>query len=396
MTPVAHSPLKIQLTVALFTFAVAIGLIFMRRPSRAWAFWILGLLQAGTGIACSLVGEEARNEPIRRVGVALTLYAIGYAWSALRARRGTRSFGWLAPVLTAAAIAALVPTPVPVFAIVFAVGFSGSGAIAVAIVVELLRGADARQPLALPFVLMNALVAVSAAASLLSLLVLRPEGQNDLALLRWINTIGGTLYLLSQLVFMIHATRAGQPTHAAQGDPHALIDDRRARARERGEPVGAVLYVRLDAADSIAAATGSTVYDWVIEAFESGVRAAVPSGADVFFGPPGAAIVQLSAPTTAVRAAVRDLLTRVSGSAPTGLLPVTLSASVGWVPPEIDESAAATIERARAACDRAESAGGDRWERVEAAAPGDAPQGAAATGAAATGDAAPEASPGHA
>jgi GGDEF domain-containing protein len=94
----------------------------------------------------------------------------------------------------------------------------------------------------------------------------------------------------------------------------------------------------------------------------------VQSGAEVFLGPPGTAVVHVTAPTTAVRAAVRDVLGRISATQ-AGVLPVSLSASVGWVPPEIDAPAAATIERARAACDRAESAGGDRWERVEAVAP---------------------------
>lgn len=368
MTPYVHSPLTIQLTVAMFTFALAIGLVFVRRPSRAWAFWILGLLQAGTGIALSLVGEEASNESVRRVGVALTLYSIAYTWSALRARRGRPSFGWLAPILTVATAVALPLLPFPAFAIVFAVAFSGSGAFGVANVVELLRGPDARQSLTLPFLLINALVAISAAASLLSLIVLHPAEGSDLGLLRWINTIGGTIYLLSQLAFMITTTGSGGRERTSNSDAVGVIDDRRARARERGEPTGAVLYVRLDAADSIAAATGSTVYEWVIEAFESAVHAAVPSGADVFFGPPGTAVVHVTAPTTAVRAAVRDVLGRISATQ-AGVLPVSLSASVGWVPPEIDEPAAATIERARAACDRAESAGGDRWERVEAASP---------------------------
>jgi hypothetical protein len=360
-----------QAVIASLGTVMIIGLGFLQRPSRASLLWSLAFLLAMVSTWVTLAGEALTLEGVRRAGLGLMLGAPALIWSGFRARRRVRPYAWVAAVQAVLSAALLVPLSDPhAYSLGFRSVFFFAGMFGALTLLEIRRSPDRHERLVIPLALVSAAFAVLAVFILLSGFVLPIEIEDDLTLVRLLNSLGMLVYLVCATVSLLFFTSVSTVgVHTARSWPQFTVTatDRLSRARGAGESGWVLLFVQLDDPDDIRAAAGEASFGRIAERFERTVISAFPAEVDIGREGRGRLVVMVSRPGPVIREHVRMLLREVTEMDAAQQIAVQLSASVGWAPADVvGYDFPALLTAAQRAADEASLLGGDRWQRIGA------------------------------
>ncbi|WP_314505848.1 hypothetical protein [uncultured Microbacterium sp.] len=358
--------------------ALMIWIGLLGRASRATLLWtfalFLGLLGSYGTLASAAMGTDVLLHP---VGFGIMFGMPLVIWSGLRAAQGKRSLAWMgfAQSLVSVVLLALT-TNLPNGFTVFRWLFFASAIGAILGAIEVLRGTFRGSRFGVPLVVGSAalvlLGAVGAAGD-----VGNSSPEADLVYIRGV-VIAMSVYAICATVSLLFlanrrpgARDALEAMDAFAIEPmmRAVVRERLLRARRRKEQSWSFIDLRLDDARDLRDATGDAAFGATIRRFENIVAETFPSDVDLCRVAPGHVTVFASQPAGAVREFVRTVLNEVStadGEAPTSL---RISASAGIVPVDVaTASYESLVDAAALLVQDAQSEGGDRWRRAEAAA----------------------------
>lgn len=364
----------IQSAVATVSTIVYVALGFLPRPGRAATMWTVALAH---GMAASygwLAAGMTGSAWLSAVAVGLGLGGTAMTWAGARAYLGRARAG--APIALAScglAIAGLCGSvALDLYAAAFRVAFAAMAVFAALTIVELLRLTGRRHDEALPLVCASALLIVFGLLVVVDGVVqLVDVGPMSLAagldFVRRLNALIMILYLFGAVLTFLLLTRRTSPRGAASATSpfRTVVTDRLARAEHADDRWWAVLDVRLDDPTDIREVASTTAFDRVTASFRREVRAVFPAEADIEEQSTTRFLVVVSRPDAAIRHLLAQLLDRVSIAVNDPSIAVRLSASIGWAGVGIvGYGLTDLVAAASEAADRAERAGGDRWERV--------------------------------
>ncbi|MCR2808870.1 MULTISPECIES: hypothetical protein [unclassified Microbacterium] len=367
--------------VALTTLCtlLMVGLGFLARPGKATALWSTAFIAAMLTAYGTVIAAELGSEMLGLAAFGMMLSAPAFIWAGLRADRGVGSRWWTGVLVAVCSTLALgISAGQPSYPAVFCIAYAAAAVFAALTITELLRRPEKGRGVTVPLLVMSVVYLVVAALRLASITV--APGLGDLAILREANLLGMLVYLVCAIVTLlflaredsIHSQTGVWFTSAGFSDIASQRLERAERARE-GEWV--LVEARLDDAEDLRTAAGTTTFREFARWFEERVRSSFPADADVAALADDRVVVLIARPTETVRQLIRRLLEARDAADIAQDLAVNLSASVGWATVsdfgydlEVLQHAAST------AAQRAVATGGDRAERaVPAAAALDAP-----------------------
>ncbi|GAA5035527.1 hypothetical protein ACFQRL_00915 [Microbacterium fluvii] len=363
--------------VMLTTFATAvyIGLGFLPRPSRAAAMWAIAFAVAMVSSYVWVAADAAGNVTLRAIASGIELGAVAFVWSGLRARRDAPPLWQIAVAFTVVVSTALgLTADTELFSAVFRVIFMSAAVFAALAIAELVRLGPHLRDEALPLALSSAAFMIFGVISVLDgIIQLSNSGTvaadgDALEMVRELNVMGSLVYLMAALISLLLLTRAepgDQAPVAAASRFRSVAEDRLRRAGEAHDRWWSVLDIRLDDPADLREASSTAAFLRVTESFAADVRAIMPPDADIEARGTAAFVVLLPRPEGAVRQLLSQLLERVATPTEDQPIAVRLSASIGWAGVDAHGYTLDTLlAAARTAGDRAEIAGGDRWERA--------------------------------
>lgn len=362
--------------VALSTLCTVlyIGLGFLPRPSRAAAVWSCAFAGFMLASYAWVAGDALDSAPARAAASGLMFAMTALLWVGLRVRRRAERAHWALAIgtLVALPIALLLTADTAGYLTVVRLALAVSAVFSALVLTELLRlGAHVRDEV-LPLALASALVVIFAALSLVHegvRLGTSPAepAEEVMALIRELNVIGSLLYVVCATITLLFLTRQrpvdrDSPRDSAFG---IIARDRLGRAEAADDRWWSVLVIRLDDPIALREASSTHAFDHIRARFAQEVAATLPAEADLHEREPGEFIALLPRPEGAVRQILARLLERISTTDADAPLTVRLSASVGWASVEVvGYDLDALVTAATAAAERAQSRGGDRWDRV--------------------------------
>ena len=349
---------------------IMIGLGFLYRPRLATLLWSLMFLQVTLSAYGTVVADAASLHRLADASAGFALGAPALMWSGLRADRGRTSLPWLGPVLgIAAGLAYAFTDGTDPHTLVFSVAYLVSAAFAGLSALELMNREERSRGRLLPLTIASATLPLIAVASLIAAIVTLSAHPTAPALPD-LKAIGLLAYLTCAIVTLLSLARSPDASGLEEPtDPFpAVAADRLARARDSGETGWSVLSVSLDDTDALRVAGGEVAFRRILERFHANVRAAFPADADIGSDGPAGYLVLISRPDGVIRDCLRDLLERVSTVTPDQPLAVEFSTSVGWARvADNGYDLALLTAAAHQAMERAQRAGGQRWERAQPA-----------------------------
>ncbi|WP_417508038.1 hypothetical protein [Microbacterium sp.] len=350
---------------------ISIALGFLPRPSRATVLWASSFVIAMVGSYVWLAYELLDSEQLRAIGSALTITPIALLWAGVRAyRRRDRPYVWVAcTFLVVMPLMLLGSTFINVYGIAFRVLFSASAVFAALIVWELAKLGPRLRDEALPLMAVAGVFVVFAVVTVVNgiLLAVGEIGNDEsLAFIRSLDLLGVTVFTVCGLVTTLLLTiRADETSMAPHGAFESTVRTRLERAREMDEQWWSLLDIRLDDPDEIRTATSTAAFNAVAQRFAKDINAVFPASSDIDQMTATRIIVLVPRSQGGVRELLTELLERVSESDATRPYALRLSASVGWAPVSAAGYDFETlVALAGAAAQSAQTAGGDRWERV--------------------------------
>lgn len=373
MTGAMHTPLNIDVTTSMVAVVtvlavLVVSLATLARPGRATIVWgaAFGLGMIG---AYLWLGGHQLDDPVLRAGASgILLDFEPLVWVGLRLYAGRR-VRWV----PAAAFAVLCPAVLlitagtPVYASVFRVAFLAASVFAALIVYELFRLDDVARDITMPLMLASGVFVVLAVAAVASgFLVGSVSSDQQLAVLRGVNTVGTLVMSTCAAFTLVLLVRTGAPARHGRGDRLARIRSRLRRARMQNDQGWSLLDVRLDDPEDLREASSSAAFAVLTERFHGDVEATMPVTAEIDRVGDGRALVLVWGSEEVVRHHVRSMLTRISTiDRDAGIPSVRVSASVGWAASSACGFDADVLADAAAdAVAQARAGGGDRWARA--------------------------------
>lgn len=352
-----------QVVVAALGTVLSIGVAFLARPGRATLLWACAFTLAMVSMFGVLTGELNDIEDWRRVALGMLLGVPALLWSGFRAWSGRRDFAWAGPALAVLAALALVFSPDEGFVVVYRVAFLVSAVFAGLLFVEWVRGPLRRDPFAIPLgVLSLAFLLLAVVGAFAPVSSVRP-----------VSAIGMIAYTAAAILAVVGLSLRGTRFVLRRVDTSEIWDrfTTRSEARLReAQSIGetwSVLYFRLDDAEDVRRAGGTTLVSTLETRFEAAIVGVFHDDADVSSPDRGAMVVLTSQSDAAVRELLRTALGRVTSIDPEGRAPIRPSASAGWAPASgFGYDFVSLVYLAREAAELATQRGGDRWERVDA------------------------------
>lgn len=358
--------------IATLGVVLLVGLAFIARPRLETLYWALAFLVAMVASFGYLAALVSGQPVLRWLAMGLLLGAPPLIWSGLRAYRGVRSHTWVAPVVSAVSMIALVVAgDTSWYSLTYRVVYFASAAFGILFVREWWLLPDRRERIFVPAIIISALFALSGATNLVVGFYVGLTSSDVLAPMRTFSSVGMLVYMVCLLVSLVplttpsrSATRAGAVADEWRRFS-ATARSRLARAERRGDAAWSLLVISLDDAADVEVAGGAATADRLVREIHQRVNDVFPVEADIARANDGTLVVLVGRPETVVRELVRDTLTRITERNPQAALTISPSASIGWVSVatsgyEFD----VLLSAARDAAVRARSAGGDRWERV--------------------------------
>ncbi|MCR2814215.1 hypothetical protein NQ166_14375 [Microbacterium sp. zg.Y1090] len=353
--------------------AVIIGLGFLRNPTRAAAIWSFAFCLAMI-TAFGWVAADASGSSALRAGCgAALLGASAFIWSGLRSWRGVADHLWIPIVFTVlSAVALPLSTATSTFALAFRGAFVMAAVFAALTLVELTRTEARLRHEVLPLTLASVGFILFAVLSTVEgvLKGMPAAGTDGLDLIRDLNSLGAVLYGSAATTTLLLLIRDGQSTTVvgrARSTFRVVAEDRLRRAESAGDRWWCVLEVSLDNPDELHEAFSTTDFARSTERFVRDVRSVLPADADVDVQDDTRVVALLPRPEGAVRQLLSRLLERIATPDPAQPIAVRVSASIGWAAVDtVGYDLDALLSAAHDACDEAQRAGGDRWERVAA------------------------------
>jgi hypothetical protein len=347
---------------------IMIGLGFLYRPRLATLLWSLMFLQVTLSAYGTVVANAASLHQLADASAGFALGAPALVWSGLRADQDKRSLPWLGPVLgVVAGVAYAVTDGTDAHTLVFSLAYVASATLAALSALELLHRDERSRGRLLPLTIASATLPLIAVASLIAAVVTLGTHLTSPALPD-LKAIGLLAYLTCAIVTLQSLARSPDAAGSEEpADPFpAVAADRLARAQESTETGWSMLSVSLDDTDSLRVAGGEVAFRRILTRFHANVRASFPADADIGADGPSGYLVLISRPDGAIRDCIRDLLDRVSTVTPDQPLAVEFSTSVGWAKTADTGYDLATLSAAaHEAMERAQRAGGHRWERAQ-------------------------------
>ncbi|GAB6858970.1 hypothetical protein [Microbacterium xylanilyticum] len=362
--------------VALVTLSTALvfGLALMPRPSRATITWSVGFGIAMLATYLWVAANQFDSAPLRALSSGLIVCFEPLLWLGIRFYAGRRAF-WPAAVAYIAVGPALLTltSTTDAYPLMFRIVFTAAAVFAGMSAWELFRLRISARDVVLPLALISSAFVVGAVLGVAAGIAgIGSAPGDELRMLRDVNGVG--ILLTSQCAAITIVLLARGETLLRGGsrsgqDDHAALRARLARAQEHQDPDWSLLEIRLDDPADVQEAVGPAEFASIVQAFHAHVRDALPVVADVERAAEERALALLPGSDEEVRRHLRALLARVStieDSGPGAALRV--SASVGWAKAfdagyDLDALTAAAADAGA----RAQSRGGDRWERAEAA-----------------------------
>lgn len=358
--------------IAISTVAtiIYIGLGFLPRPSRAAAYWSAAFAIAMVGSYVWLAQAFVYPEQLRALGSALTIAPMPLLWSGLRAYRGLkRQFGLVSvSFLAVAPVFLLSSTYLGTYGVAFRIVFCAAAIFAVLIFLELVHLGPRLRDEALPLMAVSAAFVVFGAVTLINGILVAigtVDASGSIDFLRTLNLIGMTVYLVCALITVLLLTTRTESGPSPHRDFEKTARGRLERAQAADEQWWSMLDIRLDDPDDIRLASTTAAYNAVTERFARDVDTVFPADADIERIESDCFMVLVPRPQGSVRELLTELLERVSAPDANNVIPLRLSASIGWA----SVSAAGydfdtVVAAASAAAEKAAANGGDRWERV--------------------------------
>lgn len=356
--------------------ALMIWIGLLGRASRATLLWTfaltLALLGSYTMLGSAALGRDVVAHP---VGLGILCGMPVVIWSGLRAAQDARSHAWIGFAQSFCSVGVLaLTTHLAIGPMVFRLVFLFAGLGAALGAIEVLRGAFRESRFGTPLVVASGILLLLATVGLAGGAA-GSSRESDLLLIRAIllATIVYVICATVSLLFLSSRRRgAGDVLEAIDAFlpaplMRAVVRERLARARVRGEQTWSFIDLRLDDATDLHEATSEAAFAATVRRFEEIVATTFPAEADLCRVAGGHVRVFASLPVSSVRELVRAVLTRVAEPRADAPISLRISASAGIVgvdaaTADIDALAAA----ASAAADMAQRQGGDRWIRAEA------------------------------
>lgn len=363
--------------LSLLSTGLVIGLGFLSRPSRATSIWAFAFTLTTIASFGWVAADAMGSLPLRAAASGALLGAGSFVWVGLRAWRGAARLYWLPVFAYAVASTILLAATATTahYALIFRLDFAAAGALAVLVIVELVRLGSERRDEALPLAL------ASGGYVAFSILALIDGGARyaqsgtmasaaELGFVRDLNSLGSIFYVVCALVTVLLLTRTS-PAAAGQRTASCFTDvaaDRLARARAAGDRWWSVLDIRLDDPDDLRDASNSIAFAAIAKGFARDVQASLPADADIEARGDTGFVVLLPRPEGAVRQVLSQLLARVAAADAEQPTNVRLSASIGWASVDaVGHDLDALLEAAAGRVSEAQQRGGDRWERTQTA-----------------------------
>lgn len=366
------------LTVTTLCAAIMIGVGFLPHPSRHAAIW-------SSAFVCALVATYLNLavagglEWVRAGAGGLGLLTLGLVWVGIRVH-ARRARSLLIPVIAGGVVATLA---------LALLGAAGATTVVIAHIVSAAVGAT----LLAATVVELAMTRAAARSSLLPLMVgagvgfaftvlwlltvaLNPGAEAVVDPTTTIPSLGSNMvdgvvvaivYLVTALVTLVLlALPDAVPAELeSNGAFDCIANERLARAQHADDTWWSVLDVRLDETLALREASSALAFARVVDRFALNVTETMPAEADLHRVDPTRFLVLLPRHDSAVRPILRTLLDRVSTVSEGQFAALRLSTSVGWSNVAVCgwDLEALTLA-AGDACDAAQRAGGDRWERA--------------------------------
>ncbi|WP_194397497.1 hypothetical protein [Microbacterium atlanticum] len=346
---------------------IMIGLGFLHRPRLATLLWSLMFLTITLSAYGTVVANAGDLHVLADASAGFALGAPVLVWSGLRADRQKRSLPWLGPLLgVVAATTYALTAGAEVHTLAFSLLYLLSATFAALSVVELLRREERSGGRLLPLMVASAALPLIAVASVIAAVVTL-ESQNTTPALPDLKAIGLLAYLTCAIVTLLFLARSPDAGGTDEPvDPFPVVAaDKLARAREAAEGGWTLLAVSLDDTESLRVAGGEVAFRRILARFGANVRSSFPADADIGADGTHGYLVLISRPDGVIRDCLRDLLERVSTVTPDQPLAVEFSTSIGWArTADCGYDIATLTAAARQAMERAQRAGGHRWERA--------------------------------
>ena len=354
--------------LATLTSIIMIGLGFLYRPGAATLLWSLMFVLVTFSAYATVIAGAASVHLLGDAAAGAAMGAPALVWSGLRADRGARPYSWVGPVQAALSAGAYVGTDTTgLHSLTFSLLYAASTVWAALSVRELMLRPEHGGGRLLPLTLASAVLPVIGVASL-AVSSVTWQVTPDYPVLPDLKALGQILYLTCAIVTLLSLARMPWVVGVAErrDDFSAAATERLARAQAAGETGWSLLVVSLDDPEALRIAGGDAAFRRIAARFEADIHASFPVEADI--GADGAHVflVLLSRPEGVVRDCIRELLERVSTVTDDQPLAVEFSASIGWA--DVRTSGyelRALVDDASAALERAQAAGGHRWERAE-------------------------------
>lgn len=350
---------------------VSIALGFLPRPSRATVLWSAAFAMTMIASYLWLAYELFMSSWLRDLAGALAIAPMALIWSGVRAyRRKPRTYVWLSSAfIVVITLMLLGSTAIGLYGIGFRVLFCSTAVFAALIVWEL-AGLGPR--------LLDEAFPLIAAASLLVVVALIYVANGILVaggvigvdasatFVRTLNFIGIAVFAVCTLVTTLLLTVKSDETAIAPTTMFEASARRRLiRAEAAQEQWWSLLDIRLDDPDEIRTATSTAAFNDVAQLFAIHIDDVFPADADIDRVTPTRFLILVPRPQGGVRELLTELLERVSSTNIGTQYAMRISASIGWVPVSaVGYDFGVLVAMADASVLAAQSAGGDRWERV--------------------------------
>lgn len=373
MTGSSHIPLNIDATttmVAVVTVVtvLVVSLTTLARPSRATVTWGVAFGLGMMGAYLWLAGFQLDDAGLRGAASGILLGFEALVWLGLRlfARRPARWRPAVAFVVLCPA-ALVLSAGTPVYPIAFRVLFLAASVFAGLIAYELFRLQGVPRDITMPLMLASGVfVVLAVAASVSVFLVSSLDGDEQIAVIRGINTVGTLVTSVCAAFTLVLLVRAEAPGRMSDDDALARIARRLQRADAQNDTAWSLLDVRLDDPDDLREASSSAAFGMLSARFHDDVEASLPAAADVEHLGDDRSLVLLAGGEEAVRHYLRAMLGRISAIDRDEQAPrIRVSASVGWASTSaFGYDVHVLVDAAALAAVRARAGGGDRWARA--------------------------------
>lgn len=358
----------IAITTVCTVIFIALG--FLPRPSRATVIWSIAFTTPMVASYLWLTYELLGYEWLRELGGALAITPMALIWSGMRAyRRKTRSYAWVAcTFIVIASLSMLGWNLIGLYGVGFRVVFCASAVFAALILWELAQLGPRLRDEALPLMGVCAVFVLVALVYIASGILVATGllGTDSSSLfIRTLNFIGVVVFAVCTLVTTLLLTLQTEETAVSPTNAFERYARRRlTRAQESQEQWWSLLDVRLDDPDEIRTASSTAAFNDVASQFANHVDSVFPADADIDRVTATRFMILVPRSQGSVRELLTDLLERVSSSE-VDAHPLRVSASIGWVPVSaVGYDFDVLVALADAAAQAAQTAGGDRWERI--------------------------------